>query len=110
MSDHRGHKDTFYDIMLFRDIPYHLDMALNEFMELSDLNHDKLKHSSSDFYISQKCVPSKEECIYTSIDSKPNFNNTTIGAGHMTVTEIGEFNPEVTGEIHEFSITKQTLD
>ena len=110
MSNYKGHKDTPYNVMLFRGVPYQLDMSLNEFMKLSDLNHDKLRHSASDFYIRQKCANSKRESVFITINAKPNFNNTTIGAGHMTVTEIGEFNPEVTGKIESFFITKQTLD
>ena len=85
-------------------------MTLNEFMQLSDLNHNKLKHNSAAFYMRKKCLSSKTSCIYTSISAKPNFNNTTIGSGHMTVTEIGEFNPEVTGNIERFSIIIEELE
>ena len=110
MSSYKGHKDTPYDVMLFMGIPYQLDMTLNEFMELSDLNHDKLRHDPAAFFIREKCFSNKEECIYISIAATPSFNNTSIGAGHMTVTEIGDFNPEMTGKIERFSISIETLE
>ncbi len=107
MSDYRGNEDTVYRIIVFRGVPYQLDMTLNQFMELSDLNHDKLRHNVAAFYIRQKeCAPSKEERIYTSIDSTPAYDS--VGGGHLTLR--GDFDPNVTGVIKSFYVGKETLE
>lgn len=107
MSDYKGHEDTLFKIIVFRGVPYQLDMNLNEFMELSDLNHDKLRHSSHSFYFRQKeCAPSDEERIYTHIDSTPAYDSH--GGGHLNLR--GKFDPNVTGVIKGLNISKETLE
>ena len=103
MSDYEGHKDTPYKIIKFRKVPYQLDMSLNEFIELSDLSHEKtLEHDTSAFY-----VKNEKECsslISTEIGSTPNYHST--GGGHMTMR--GAFNPKSTGTIRSFVISSET--
>lgn len=100
MSDYQGHKDTPYKIVKFRKVPYQLDMTLNEFIELSDLSHEKtLDHDTAAFYIlnERKCNVLTE----TSIGSTPNFHSNDLG-GHMTTR--GAFNAESTGAIESLFI------
>ncbi|KGK30604.1 hypothetical protein [Cellulophaga sp. E6(2014)] len=86
-----------FEIILLRKIPYKLGNSLNEFMELSDLNHDKLKHTqhSFSFIELEKCSINENETIFTVLDSNPVYKN--IGGGHMTIR--GAFDPESTGPI-----------
>ena len=100
MSDYRGHNNTSYNLIKFRKIPYHLDMVLNEFIELSDLRHgENLGHNTSAFYIIEetKC----DKLVKTSIGSIPRFKINDLG-GHLTTR--GGFNPNSTGVIESLSI------
>lgn len=96
-----GHEDTPYTILKFRNVPYHLDMTMNQFMRLSDLRHGKnLEHGRYHFYI-----PNEKSCdtpVTTSIGSKPSYETSLSGFGHMTTTEIGDFEPEITYPIFSF--------
>ncbi len=101
VSDYKGHEDTPYKIVMFRKTPYHLDMTLNEFMELSDLQHGStLKHDTAAFYIINEQICDSKLKTGTGIGSTPNYHST--GVGHVTIR--GEFNPESTGPIKNFSI------
>ncbi|SDF00578.1 hypothetical protein [Cellulophaga baltica] len=85
-----------FEIILIRQIPYKLGNSLNEFMDLSDLNHDKLKHTHHSFYLEpEKCFLNKNDKILTTVHSNPVYKN--IGGGHMTIR--GAFDPESTGPI-----------
>jgi hypothetical protein len=106
LSDYSGHKDTPYKIIKLRKIPYQLDMKLNEFMELSDLKHDKnLKHGSAAFYIlnEKKCYETSN--LELEIGSRPSYKSTVIGGGHLTTTIDGDFNPELTSQIERILIS-----
>ena len=97
MSDYDGHQNTPYKIVKFRKVPYHLDMTLNNFMELSDMNHTNVGHNSSVFnFINEKKCEGYN--ISTEIGSTPAYSN--IGGGHMTIR--GDFNPKSTGPIRSF--------
>ncbi len=102
MSDYEGHKDTPYKIIKFRKVPYHLDMTLNEFIELSDLEHgENLRHSTTAFYIMNESKCDLE--ITSSILSIPGFES--IGGGHMTMR--GDFDPTTTKPIESLSVRLQ---
>ncbi|MBU2998077.1 hypothetical protein KO500_16670 [Cellulophaga baltica] len=94
-----------FEIILLRKIPYKLGNSLNEFMDLSDLNHDKLKHTHHSFYFEQeKCTPNKNGRISTTVHSNPIYKN--IGGGHMTIR--GAFDPESTGPIRNLTVRLST--
>lgn len=103
-GNRNGHEDTPYTIIKFRKVPYHLDMTMNQFMKLSDLRHgSNLEHDHWSFYILNE-----EYCdtpIETSIGSKPSYETSLSGFGHMTTTEIGDFEPEITYPIFSFSFS-----
>ncbi len=105
ISNYKGHKNTPYKIIKFRKVPYHLDMTLNEFINLSDLQHgENLDHDTSAFYIMNepKClIP-----IDTEIGSTPGFES--IGGGHMTMR--GDFDPTTTKPIYSFVISLKEND
>ncbi len=93
-----------YDIIKFRKTPYHLDMTLNEFIELNDLDHGtSLGHTLHSFYIKneKKCSSLP---IETSIGSRPIYHS--IGGGHVTIR--GEFNPKSTGPINILGVGLKT--
>lgn len=101
------HDDTLFDIILFREIPYQLDMTLNEFMELSDLCHHNLKRTRHSFFMFQKeCPPTKDTRIYTSIGSSAVYE--IEGGSHMTWT--GDFDPNTSYPIKSLSFSKETLE
>jgi hypothetical protein len=105
LSDYSSHKDTPYKIIKLRKVPYQLDMDLNEFMELSDLEHDKnLGDRTTNFYIinEQKC--SETNNLKVTIGSTPHYKSSVVGGGHMTTTINGDFNPELTSVIEYISI------
>ncbi len=105
LIDYGGHDGIPYNIIKFRKAPYQLDMKLNDFMELTDLQHDKsLGHDYSAFYIEgeKKCNENKN--IGTEIASEPSFETTVIGGGHMIITEDGDFRPELTGPIERILV------
>ncbi len=96
-----------FNIILFHNVPYALSMTLNEFMELSNLDHNKLRHNIAAFYIRQKkCFPTNSEyTIYTSLDSEPIYNS--VGGGHITMR--GDFKPESSKLIESIYIKKEKL-
>ncbi len=95
--------NTTYKIIKFRKTPYKLDMTLNEFIELCDLNHEKnLTHDISSFYIKNEKPCSIE--TETSIGSTPNYHS--ISGGHVTMR--GEFNPNSTGPINILGVGLKT--
>ncbi len=101
MSNYEGHENTPYKVVTFRKTPYHLDMTLNEFLELSDLNHEtNLGHTLHSFYIKneKKCssIP-----IKTSIGSTPSYN--TIGGGHITMK--GDFDTKYSKPIRNIGMS-----
>ncbi len=99
--DYKGKFKLPFDIVLFRKVPYQLDMTLNEFMELSDLQHGStLKHDTAAFYIINEQICDSKLKTGTGIGSTPNYHST--GVGHVTIR--GEFNPESTGPIKNFKI------
>ncbi len=103
MSNYKGHKDTPYKIIKFRKVPYHLDMTLNEFSKLCDLEHyETLGHKRASFYIigEKKCGVKNTS---TEIGSIPRFKN--VGGGHMSVS--GEFIPENSDVIKSFVISSE---
>ena len=82
--------NDLFPIIFFRGVPHELNMSLNEFLELSDLNHDKLKRTTTNFFMLQReCPQSKSSRVYTSIDSSPSFDSK--GGGHLTLR--GSFDP-----------------
>ncbi|TCI94794.1 hypothetical protein [Tenacibaculum sp. M341] len=98
---------TLFDVIVFRGVPYQLDMTLNEFMELSDLSHYELRRRSRSFFMFQKeCPPTKDSRIYTSINSRAVYK--VEGGGHLTWT--GDFDPHTTYPIKGLSFYKQTLE
>ncbi len=105
-----GKTETLYDVILFRKVPYQLDMTLNEFMELSNLSHKKLRKTGgfhrSFFMFQEECPPTEETRIYTAIDSYASYE--TEGGGHMTWT--GDFDPNESSTIESLSFYLETLE
>ncbi len=101
MSDYEGHKDTPYKIIKFRKVPYQLDMTLNEFSELCDLEHEEtLGHTSYTFYIkNEKKCDSRE--LKMTIGSTAYYDTNDLG-GHMTTR--GAFDPKSTGPIESLYV------
>ncbi len=96
-----------YDILMFREIPYQYEMKLNEFLELSDLDHDKLRHSDSSFVIRQKeCSSVSNSRVANYILSKPIFKSK--GIGHLNFT--GDFDPTSSNKINGFEFSIETLE
>lgn len=111
MSEDKYDKtQTLYDVILFRKVPYQLDMTLNEFMELSNLSHKKLRRTGGfhrSFYMFQEeCPPTEETRIYTAIDSYASYE--TEGGGHLTWT--GDFDPTESSPIESLSFYLETLE
>ncbi len=107
LQDYRGHDDTKFDVIIFRNIPYHLDMKLNDFLELSDLDHTKLRRRSRSFFMFQKeCPPNDFQRIFTSIGSEAAYESE--GVGHLTYT--GDFDPNTSSEIRSLSVSLYTLE
>ncbi len=105
MSNYKGHEDTPYKIIKFRKTPYHLDMNLNEFIELTDLEHgETLGHSLHSFSIINEIQCDNKFEINTSIGSTPIYHS--IGGGHVTMR--GEFNPNSTGPINILGVGLKT--
>lgn len=102
-----GESETLFNVILFRKIPYQLDMTLNQFMELSDLSHSKLRRNHHSFYFFQEeCSPYEDRRIYTSINSRAAYD--TKGGGHMTWR--GDFDPNTTYPIETLSFYLKTLE
>ncbi|WP_298955800.1 hypothetical protein [uncultured Nonlabens sp.] len=101
LIDYNGYQNTRYKIVKFRKVPYHLEMNLNEFMELSNMEHGiNLRHDTSAFYfINEKKCDKTQAAV--GIGSTPNYEN--IGGGHMTIR--GEFDPKTTGPIKSLGIS-----
>ena len=105
-----GKTKTLFDVILFRKVPYQLDMTLNEFMELSNLSHKKLRRTGgfhrSFFMFQEECPPTEETRIYTAIDSYASYE--IEGIGHMTWT--GDFDPTESSPIESLSFYLETLE
>ncbi|WP_025743286.1 hypothetical protein [Aquimarina pacifica] len=105
-----GKTQTLFDVVLFRKVPYQLNMTLNEFMELSNLSHKKLRRTGgfhrSFFMFQEECPPTEETRIYTGIDSYASYE--TEGGGHMTWT--GNFDPTKSSTIESLSFYLKTLE
>lgn len=107
MSDYQDYEQAPYKVIKFRQIPYQVDMTLNQFMELSDLTHDKLRRSRFYFFMLQKeCPPSKTERIYTYLDSEPIYS--VEGSGRLTW--IGDFEASESSVLKGIEVSVQTLD
>ncbi len=105
-KDYEG-KNILFDVIIFRNIPYHLDMKLNDFLELSDLDHTKLRRRSRSFFMFQKECPSNDfQRIFTSIGSEAVYESE--GVGHLTYT--GDFDPNTSSEIRSLSVSLYTLE
>ncbi len=101
LNDDEMSEELPYKILKFRGVPYQLDMTLNEFIELSDLEHSEtLDHTLYSFYIKneKKCLSIP---VKTSIASKPAYD--AIGSGHITMR--GDFDPKYSYPIEGFYIT-----
>ncbi len=95
------------NILKFRKIPYKSGMSLNDFMTLSDLDHDKLRHTRFSFLIRQKeCAPTNESRITTHIASDPVYESK--GVGHLNFT--GDFDPTSSNKINGFEFSIETLE
>lgn len=102
MSSFRGHDDTPYEILKFRKVPYHLDMTLNEFTELCDLEHIKtLGHNAFTFYVKNEKRCDNSKPIETDIGSTVKFHSNDLG-GHMTTR--GSFASESTDPIRSLYV------
>lgn len=107
LSDYQDYEGAPYKIIKFRQIPYQIDMTLNQFMELSDLTHDKLRRSRFYFFMLQKeCPPSSIERIYTYLDSEPIY--AVEGSGRLTW--IGDFDAKESRVLKGIEVSVQTLD
>lgn len=101
------HEDTVFDVILFRQAPYQLDMSVNDFMEMSDLSHEKLRRFRRSFFMFQKeCPITKDTRIFIDIDSRAIYKQE--GGGHMTWT--GDFDPNTSYPIEGLSFYAQTLE
>ena len=96
-----------FSTVKFRKIPYKLDMTLNEFMELSDMNHNNVGHNSTTFYIEneKECKNAYGLSVDTEIGSIPAYNN--VGGGHLTIR--GDFDEKVTGSINNITVSLEEL-
>ncbi len=107
VRDVRGNHNDSLDIVMFRKIPYHYEMKLNQFLELSDLDHDKLRHTRFSFLIRQKeCAPTNDSRITTRIASDPVYESK--GVGHLNFT--GDFDPTSSNKINGFEFSIETLE
>jgi len=96
-----------FDIVIFYKIPYQYEMKLNDFLKLSDLNHDKLRHNDVSFIIRRKeCAPDENHRITNYILSDPVYQTTDVGIGYVR----GNFNPNSSNVINGFGVTLETID
>ena len=93
------------DVIMFRGVPYKLSMNMYDFLDLSNLTRKDLNYHS--IYIYDKdCSPSKNDVIYTSIDSDPYYEYMSIG--HLGWR--GPYNPDESLPIDYIKFSILTLE